>query len=332
VTWTKVPGFSGTADPKYADAIGEYLDHLINKKGYTCIKYFVLVNEPNFEAGGYENWKKGIENVAARKLNEKIVLMGSDQSNADDWHYKAVDQLQNVLGAYDVHRYTNQGDVKSGRFESYVRSMWDYASSKDPQSKAKPMIVAEAGLMENGAGSSQCPDSFKYEYGLNMADYAAQSSNAGSWATLAWMLDDNSHEGFTWGMWKNKAGKLELKPWFYPWSLLCRTVRPCATTYRISGLSKQVRAIAAKLQGDKPETSGWTFVIVNRNSADVIARLHVAQGGKVSMWRYDYSAQAAPVDADGLPRPVGEVQGALDAGIEVTVPGNAAVFLTTVAP
>ncbi|KKM04162.1 hypothetical protein LCGC14_1767030, partial [marine sediment metagenome] len=38
-TWTKVPGYSGTADPKYAEGIGRYMDHLINRRGYTCIKY-----------------------------------------------------------------------------------------------------------------------------------------------------------------------------------------------------------------------------------------------------------------------------------------------------
>ncbi len=97
-------------------------------------------------------------------------------------------------------------------------------------------------------------------------------------------------------------------------------------------MPRHIRAIAAKLPGETPETSGWTFVIVNRNASETLVKLHAAEGGKVSLWRYDYTASSAPADADGLPKPVGEVKGALDAGIVVAVPGGAAVFLTTVAP
>ena len=38
-----------------------------------------------------------------------------------------------------------------------------------------------------------------------MADYAAQAANAGSATVSAWMLDDNSHQDFTWGLWSDKA-------------------------------------------------------------------------------------------------------------------------------
>src|ERR1035437_2617425 len=44
--WLKVSGVANVGDPKYAAAIGAYLDHLLNAKHYTCIKYFIMVNEP----------------------------------------------------------------------------------------------------------------------------------------------------------------------------------------------------------------------------------------------------------------------------------------------
>ena len=101
-TWTKAPGLSGTADPKYAEAIGTYMDHLINQRGYSCIKCFVLVNEPNYEAESWQAWKKGVENTAAvfarRKLDRKVTFAGCDASNADSWHRRAVGHLRHVLG------------------------------------------------------------------------------------------------------------------------------------------------------------------------------------------------------------------------------------------
>ena len=95
--WLKVPGIADVADPKYAETIGTYLDYLINTKGYTCIQYFVMVNEPENEVRDWNRWKKGVQNVTRvlgeRKLQEKICFLGSDESGADVWHRNAADQL-----------------------------------------------------------------------------------------------------------------------------------------------------------------------------------------------------------------------------------------------
>ena len=60
--------FSGANDPKWINAIVEYLDYLIRTKGYTCIKYYNLVNEPNGDwastKGNFEEWKEGVQLLA----------------------------------------------------------------------------------------------------------------------------------------------------------------------------------------------------------------------------------------------------------------------------
>ena len=116
--WLTPPDVSKVEDPRYAAIIATYMDHLLNVKKYTCIKYFILVNEPNYEVKDWVRWKAGVQHVAAafheRKLDKQVALMGADHSNADDWHTKAVDQLQNTLGAYDVHRYAQEDAVRKG--------------------------------------------------------------------------------------------------------------------------------------------------------------------------------------------------------------------------
>ncbi len=49
-SWLKTPGLSGVTDPKYAEVIAKYLDHLINVKKYTCIRTFIFMNEPEWMA------------------------------------------------------------------------------------------------------------------------------------------------------------------------------------------------------------------------------------------------------------------------------------------
>jgi len=106
--WLSVPDVKNLNDKKFSKIIVKYLDYLINEKKYTCIKYFIFVNEPNLSGWTWEAWKEGIENLATELkksgLDKKVTLVGSDQSVGDDWHYKTVDQLQDYFGVYDNHK------------------------------------------------------------------------------------------------------------------------------------------------------------------------------------------------------------------------------------
>ncbi|MBA4386349.1 MAG: hypothetical protein C0404_00100 [Verrucomicrobia bacterium] len=329
--WLKAPGIADVGDPKYAAAIGTYMDHLLNKKGYTCIRYFVMVNEPNYEVKDWNRWKKGVENVSAefarRGIDKKVVFVGSDESNDESWHRTAVDQLQNKLGAYDVHRYAPADEVRSGRLEEFWRTQWTYALEKDRKADGKPMIVGEAGILSDGFSAGNNPLHLNYEYGLYMADYAAQAANAGSWAVSAWMLDDSSHSKFNWGMWKDKTGKFELKPWFYTWSLLTRYVPAGSTIYRTKS-GQDLRLLAARSAGASGDR--WTFLIVNR--ADRAAKLKiVAPGAKSAKFKqYVYSKQKAAADANGFPAPVEENQANPAAGLNVECPPQSACLVTSI--
>ena len=68
--WWK-PGWAGTfADSRYITSIAECLNYLRNIKGYTCIKYYNFMNEPNgdwmYGSGApnmeirWNNWYNGV--------------------------------------------------------------------------------------------------------------------------------------------------------------------------------------------------------------------------------------------------------------------------------
>jgi len=330
-SWAKVPGFTGNADPKYADAIGTYMDYLLNTKGYSCIRYFVLVNEPNLEAGGWDNWKKGVENVAKqfaqRGLDKKLTFMGSDHSGADEWHRQAVDQLAHVLGAYDIHRYAPDSLVRPGQLEGYFRAQWDYALAHDPQAKGKPFVVGEAGMADGMVAAHANTNIAKYEYGVFMADYAVQAARAGTSAVSAWMLDDSSHDGFSWGLWPGKAGGFKPRPWFYTWSLLTRYVPKGATILRPTQPSPDLRVLAARIA-----QAHWTFCLVNRGDKPLTAMLRLPDGPTLKLKRFVYSPESAAADKDGFPTPVDVISADLAKGIEVTCPANGVVILTSFEP
>ena len=330
--WLKTPDVAKVEDPKYAEIISTYMDYLLNKKQYTCIKYFIFVNEPNYEVRDWNRWKTGVQNVAAafhkKGLEGKITLMGSDHSGADDWHKNAVDQIQNTLGGYDIHRYASENEVRTGALFNYYRENWVYALTRDP--KAKPLVVGEAGFFTPGFSASNNPLHLDFRYGVLMSDYAVQAANAGSWAVLAWMLDDNSHQGFTWGMWKSHNEGLAVKPWFYTWSLLSHCFRPGASIVQAKLTSPDVRVLAA-YRDDKKHLGerSWTFCIVNRADTSRTIRLHMTGSPRLNLNRYVFSNTSAKTDKDGLPVALENLPCDLGAGIDLSCEANSVLILSS---
>jgi hypothetical protein len=328
--WTAAPGIQDTADPKYAKAIGTYLDHLINKKGYTNIKYFILVNEPNFEASDFEHWQVGLQNVrvelASRGLDRAVTLAGPDHSYAESWLYRSVDQLAGVLGAYDVHRYADGTSVRSGGLESYFLDQWDYARTKDANAAKKPLVVGEAGMSDGVnpvAGGNENINDFLY--GLWMADYGIQAARAGSHAILAWMLDDNSFTPSDWGMWSNHRAGMVLRPWFYTWSLFTRYVPPGSTIYRPPQSSRDLRILASR-----SPLGEWTFCVVNRGDSAAHLLLRAPDSLARAFRVYEYSRVSSVRDADGFPVPIDAMTAAPETGVDVSVPREAVIVVTSV--
>ncbi len=110
----------------FAEAIATYVDHLRNKLGYTCIRYFVLVNEPNYEVKDFDRWARGLRSVAAalkkRGLHQQVQLLGPDAGQGDlAWLRPAAERLQDMdmLTGYDIHMYAADRTVRPGRREAF---------------------------------------------------------------------------------------------------------------------------------------------------------------------------------------------------------------------
>jgi hypothetical protein len=325
--WEPVkPGITTPADPRYAQTVAAYLDHLVNRKNYTCIKYLGLVNEPNYQTN-FPAWSLAMTNIpkelAAKKLDGKFILLGSDESGDRTWHTKTVDQFASVLGGYEFHRYARLPEIRSGGVFTYCQDRWAYALEKDPKAGSKPKIIGEAGIITSNNPNENLLH-LDFSYGLHFCDMAIQAANAGTWAVCAWMLEDGSHATMTWGMWHDKAHGLGLKPWFYPWALMCRTFPRGCTILRSN--ASDLRMLAAEIPG---KTVGWTFAFVN-HGGETTKMVTAAKGSTVQLDRYVFSSTAARADADGFPVAVDQLMGDLTAGITIALPAQSVVVVTTV--
>ena len=332
-SWAKIPDVSKMDDPKFARIIAHYMDHLVNKKGYTCIQYFVVCNEPNLECKDLERWMKAVEHVSDEfhqaGLSNRITLMGPDAAEAENWVKASVDQLQNRLGAYDFHSYPTEAKLRNGTTQNLLQDNWKYALAKDPKAGGKPLMLSEAGISADGFSASNNSLNLTPKYGVLMCDYAVQAANAGTWAILAWMLDDNSHLDFNWGMWGSHKNGLAIKPWFYPWSLLCRIFRPGMSIVQATCNSSEVQVLAAhEKQKISSPADRWAFCIVNNADTPRTVRLHQTKGPRLEMERYIYSSTSAKADSNGFPIPVDVANIDLGKGAELDCAAHSVLFLS----
>ena len=248
----------------------EFVDYLVNKKGFDCIKYYNLINEPNGDWSAtnrsYPLWadavKQFYDNFKELKINNKINIMGPDiaiWSKEENWWIDSCRyQLGNIVNLYDIHTYPSKITVNSGKYSQIIQAYID----KVP--KDKKAIMGEIGLKfvekadsvyneENIArakskkyASTQDSQMFVYDYiyGTDMADALSQAVNAGYSGSVAWMLDDAMYSKEApdklkvWGFWNilgdEYFGAEEeiVRPWYYAWSLLTKYMPAGSKIYK----------------------------------------------------------------------------------------------------
>ena len=251
----------------------EFVDYLVNKKGFDCIKYYNLINEPNGDWSAtnrsYPLWEDAVkqfdENLKELKINNKINLIGPDiaiWNKTESWWIDSCNnQLGNIIKLYDIHTYPSKITVNSGKYASIIQ---DYFN-KIP--KDKKIIMGEIGLkFVEKADSTYNNENIKrakskkyasiedsqlfvydYMYGTDMADALFQAVNAGYSGSVVWMLDDAMHSKEApdklkvWGFWNILGdeffGQEEeiVRPWYYAWALLTKYMPAGSKIYKTDG-------------------------------------------------------------------------------------------------
>ena len=155
VKWNSYPGvqpvLSAPKSLKYfARGLAELVKHLTKKKGYTCIKWLCLTNEPPGGTWG-SWWSMGEKDApltpafkAVRKALDKkklsLPISGPDWTDTPVLDPGKID-FDKYIGAYDIHSYSGIDAEKQNILKEWVK--W----AKDHK---KPFFLSEVGNMEFG--------------------------------------------------------------------------------------------------------------------------------------------------------------------------------------
>jgi len=357
--------FSGANDPKWINLIVGHLSHLINNKGYTCIKYYNLVNEPNgywsSVDGNWQNWKEGVimlnNSIIEEGLVGQIKIIGPDATpynnekskfTGREWAIESVFQLDTVLGAYDVHDYPTKEYVRSGNFQKDYSKLIAFADSVAP----KPFFLGEVGLekyvepnikryeADPYASSDSQMSVYDYDYGVDMADVLAQSMNSGFDATIAWGLDDAMHtNGDTgdrhqlkrWGMWNSLGSELTGDP-------NDEEIRPWFYTWALMTRYYPSGTKIIKMDGEIPKSvrvvagiynDALTMTLVNNSEEDHSFHFELYQNGDQLFTKYVYTEDYRAVNKNYFPKPISD-EISVKGDYMIKVPAKSVILLTSI--
>ena len=349
-------------DPRWHRIIADEVAYLRKTKHYTCIVYFNLLNEPNSNSSGripFDKWKLAITDLnlefAKCGLAKDVKIIGPDVCflpRDGFWVDLTAQQCPDEVAAYDFHYYAPAAELESDYLEKYCWMKKDYIDRFDPKGRAKPFFMGEAGMtggpVQPQGGNDSQPHIYEHNYGVWMADYNVQCARAGMAGTIAWDLDDAMHINKNkdnawpdvtktlfkkWGFWNSLAKEIghpedmNLRPWYFTWSLLSRSFPPGCTTLKTSEtLVPGLRTLAA--------TVGNDFSLALVNDSDAPQEIHVAvPGGKKvqQLARYNYFPGDKLTNKNGFPLPA-EILGEADlaAGLNVSLPARSVVIFTSV--
>ena len=284
--WGLADAKANTYDKKKIEMAADYVTFLVKEKGYSCIKYYNMINEPNgfwsTTEGNYDLWRDitlcFYNRLKKNRMLSHIKLVGADLAiwtpAEVDWQEKASKDIN--LGLYDIHTYPSKVTVNSGQYGEICKAY------KDAVPQGKQIVMGEIGLkfveptdslyqQENLRRAAALPyasmdDSqmfiFDYMYGTDMADVLMQTANVGYAGCVAWMLDDAMHSAEApdklkmWGFWNILGDEFfgseqeNIRPWYYAWSLLCRYMPQGCSIYetKIKG-NPNIKALAVKKDG-----------------------------------------------------------------------------------
>lgn len=345
--WGHVGG--SAVDQTWVENAVSFLSYLVKDKGYTCIRYYTLVNEPNGNwsstNGNYNLWSSVIKafysEMERKGLNDMVEIMGPDVAiwtiSETVWMSNTKNLLHDQVRAYDIHTYPDDKTVYTTEFTQLLEA---YRAASD---KSRPITLGELGFKYDAssvlgqrnlerikadryAADDSQMNVYDSYYGVDMADATIQAMRAGYCGVTYWMLDDAMYNDTgdpsslrlkKWGFWNilgsEKFGNPDdesIRPWFYPVSLLCRYF-PAGTQILDVTLPKPVLSGMRAVAGVKD--GKVTVAIVNNSSSDYAFTLKSTfASGLDGMDMYSYVA------GEGA-----EYEGTVDAsGFPVAKSGN----------
>ncbi len=243
----------------FADGLATLVEHLVKHRGYTCIKWLCITNEPGYWWLAPPNrqlpLKPGLEAVrrALDKRGLKLPLSGPDFCDGVPpvAPPKGLNFLD-LLGAYDFHEYGTDFDVRThGRLVKVEQTT--AAWTNFAHGEGKPFFLSEFGSMSYGWVPDKpgpgCP-----EAALATSELVLRMANAGVDGFNRWSFLNRGDFDGQWQMietWDVQKKKLLSDFTPHPNSYFCLGLLPRFT-------AKHSAVLRSRVEGGKLD--GWQRV------------------------------------------------------------------------
>ena len=343
-----------TSDPRWAKISVDVMDYLVNKLGFTCIRYLVNGNEPNFTgvkgvsknyANTFAKWSQGVKNIHA-ELNKRnlghIKIVGGDTTGlqgTDEYFTGIAEGLSQYVGDYGAHLYLSNYYIDNGLVQEEIEKMNAKIHAIDSgYGTERPVHIWECGLLDGKNPTTDSNSLIKtVSYGVLMADFTTQCLLSGINGITYWDFDDGMHfmygeDGATskkWGMFSSLSSDQsvdqERRPWFYSSALLTHLFRKGSKIYR--GLSdKNFRSVA--MVNDELGQAG--MVLVNRGLDDVEKEVSLTathtKGEK--LYVYLFGEGYLRVNEKGIVIPNQIIDGDLGDNLKLKIPSDTVMIVS----
>lgn len=303
VAWNAYPG--NADDPvkrlrsaprsleEWAYGLGELVEHLMRDKGYTCIRWLCVSNEPGWDSFSWwqDSEMKAVPitpgmKAAREELDRRgltLPISGPDWTDLPELDPAKVD-FDGYVGAYDLHSYNAVFDAMEPNGYTLAEAEKRLCAwSKWAHERNKPLFLSEFGTMAYGWGGDDLAPAC-YMSGLKNASLVVRGINAGVDGFNRWSftnrgdLDGQWQLVRTWDVDQNRLLDV-FAPQpnaYYQFAMLSRFVPKysgvLATAVDASYRKKDRKLVAAALRTPKGNT---TIIVVNESyrAADVSIEL-----------------------------------------------------------
>jgi len=267
-------------DPsKVARAIGQMLEHLVRVKGYTCIRDFIFVNEPETLYLQEYNWQHYVKmhrllRDEFKKRQLAISIVGSDECTGLPWFQRCLENefYSGLADSFSSHCFYSESDSEICGY--FFRERLDLINKHVP---GKPFLITEFSLQDYRSDVHNNPIMDEWKFATLTARFVIEGLNQGVSGFSMWSVHEMYYPQdmlMTRALWKFKdttdpnkltlARQWEPRPVFYLWNDLCRLTEPGAIVRKC--ISSQPAHITAVLVGD-------TLFWANRASTDAQVRV-----------------------------------------------------------
>jgi len=253
----------------FAEGFAALADYLLRVKGYHCIKWLCITNEPGCD---FSSWQgpdgKPLSATAGFKaaraaLDLKgitVPISGPDWTDLPELDPAKID-FDAYIGAYDIHSYMSMFDGEKGGMYSLSQAEERIARwAAWAHARHKPLFLSELGTQTYGWGYSD-PNPGSYKSSLKDASLAVRAIRAGADGVNRWSFINRGDLDGQWQL---------VDTWDIARNKLLPSFTPHPNAYYMIGLltrfiAKHSAVLASSVEGGTDSSGQQVFIVALRS-------------------------------------------------------------------